>query len=43
MHLELKQNITQIFQPMTDGGVANSVHLIGVHNQVTLGLSLHGK
>ncbi len=37
---KLKQNVTWIPQPMTDGGVANSAHWIGVHNQVTLGLSL---
>ncbi len=29
---ELKWNVTQISQPMTEGGVANSVHWIGVHN-----------
>ena len=29
---KLKQNVTQISQPMTDGGVGNSVHWISVHN-----------
>ena len=36
----LKPNVTQINQPMTDGGVANSALLTGFHNWVTLGLSL---
>ena len=29
---KLKPNVTQISQPMTDGGVANSTLLIGFHN-----------
>ncbi len=37
---KLNPDITQISQPMTDGGVVNSPLLIGFHNQVTLGLSL---
>ncbi len=37
---KLKPNMTQINQPMTDGGVANSALLIGFHNWVMLGFSL---
>ncbi len=29
---KLKQNVTQIYQTMTDVGVANSAHWIGVYN-----------
>ncbi len=29
---KLKPNVTQISQPMTDGGVANFALLIGFHN-----------